>query len=110
MQHITHLFLTSFPIYTIVILTMHDSVKSVLFALSAFAVHMILFGGFIAGVLALVGVFFGYKAYNAKIVQIPLPFSVNISGKKGKKAEVLISSKNLALGGIILNVIALLMI
>lgn len=91
-------------------LTMHNSVKSVLLALAALVVHMIFFGGFIAGVLALVGIYFGYKAYNAKVVQIPLPFSVSVSGKKGKSVQVLVSSKNLALGGIILNVIALLMI
>lgn len=89
---------------------MHNSVKSVLLALSSFVVHIILFGGFIAGVLALAGVFFGYKAYNAKIEQIPLPLSISISGKKGKSAQMLVLSKNLALGGIILNVIALLMI
>lgn len=88
---------------------MHNSTKSVLLAGGAFLLQVIFYGGFVAGLVALVGLYFGYVAYNAKVVQIPLPFSVSVSGKKGKSAQMLISSKNLALWGLILNVIALLM-
>lgn len=89
---------------------MHNSVKSVLLAGSAFLLHAIFYGGFVAGVVAIVGIYFGYVAYSAKAAQIPLPLSVSVSGKKGKSAQVLISSKNLALTGLILNAVALLLV
>lgn len=89
---------------------MHNSVKSVILAGGAFLLHMVFYGGFVAGVVAIVGIYFGYVAYNAKVAQIPLPFSVTVSGKKGKGAQVLISSKNLALTGLILNAVALLLV
>lgn len=89
---------------------MHNSVKSVILAGGAFLLHVVFYGGFVAGVVALVGLYFGYVAYNAKVAQIPLPFSVTVSGKKGKGAQVLISSKNLALTGLILNAVALLLV
>lgn len=86
---------------------MHNSTKSALLGVGALTFRMMFHGGFLAGVLTLIGLYFGYKGYNAKLVQIPHPLSIRFSGKKGKSAQILISSKNLALLGLALNAFVL---
>lgn len=86
---------------------MHNSTKSALLGVGALAFRMIFYGGFIAGVMTLFGLYFGYKGYNAKVVQVSLPLSIRFSGKKGKSAQIVISSKNLALIALALNAFVL---